>query len=228
MDKYLTPSELSTLLKTVQRVNSPTAKRDYHIIAALSLCGCRIGEFAGITVLQAVNALKSKYLFLPREHRKGRRAHIKADGTQVPDKRKDHEVYVTTALAEHLKALLDMTDARVMDAPLVPGRYGEPMTVRAYQLRVQYWADEADLGLKVSPHWFRHTRAMNIMRSSGAQNPLLVVQKVLGHSNINNTAIYAHATREDMEQALQNVDATHNKRRGRLSALRKQHDKETA
>ena len=228
MDRYLNPAELERLLNTVRKVNDPLAQRDYHIIGALANCGARIHEFSMITVGQAVNAIKTSHLFFPREHRKGRRARVNSGGVVMSvDRRKDHEVYVNRALKGHLQALLDRCDGRCdFNAPLIAGRFGQTLTVRAYQLRIQMWADVAGLGLKVTPHWFRHTLAMNIMRESTAREPLVVVQRVLGHSNINSSAIYAHATREEVEHVLDAVaDVGQGKRRMSLGRLRKQHER---
>ncbi|EEG08207.1 tyrosine-type recombinase/integrase [Pseudogulbenkiania ferrooxidans] len=206
MERYLTPTELQQLLNAARRVNDPLAQRDYHVMAALSLSGCRIGEFSLITLGDAWDALKTGYLFIPRENRKGGK--------------RDHKVFVTRPLRLHLVALLNMNDSQLASEPLVPGRFGQPLTVRNYQQRVAHWAKEAGLSIKVTPHFFRHTRAMNIMRSSEAHDPRGIVQNALGHNSIASTGIYTQPSHEDIENTLEAIDG-HGGRRTTMGALRK-------
>lgn len=198
MERYLTPTELQQLLQTAHRVNDPLAQRDYHIMATLALSGMRIGEFSLVTLGDTLQALKTSYLFIPREHRKGGK--------------RDHKVFVTHALRLHLFALASTCGSQDPASPLVPGRFGAPMTVRSYQQRISYWVALAGLPLNVTPHWFRHTRAMNIMRSSEAADPRGVAMAALGHADIRSTGVYTGPAREDVEQALTTVDATKGQR----------------
>lgn len=198
MERYLTPTELHQLLEAARRVNDPLAQRDYHIMATLALSGMRIGEFSQVTLGDVWQALKTSYLFIPREHRKGGK--------------RDHKVFVTDALRRHLFALASTNGNPDTTSPLVPGRFGGPMTVRSYQQRISHWASYAGLPLNVTPHWFRHTRAMNIMRTSEAQDPRGVAMAALGHADIRSTGVYTGPAREDVEQALKTVDATKGQR----------------
>lgn len=215
MDHYLTPAEQSALLNAARLTNTRVAQRDYHLMCALILTGCRIGEFLQITLLQTCTALKTGYLFIPKEHRKGQHA--------------DVSVYLSVQLRAHLTALVDAHGAdEDACAPLIIGRNGEHLTVRAVQKRVKVWAQAAGIHGNVSPHWFRHTHAMNILRTSTAKNPLSVVQKALGHISIASTGIYAHATREELQadqnRAASALDAAlHGKRRVTLAQLRRAH-----
>ncbi|MTD32434.1 tyrosine-type recombinase/integrase [Paludibacterium denitrificans] len=129
MERYLTPNEQQQLLNAAYRVNDPLAQRDYHIMAALLHSGCRITEFSLITLGDTFDALKTGYLFIPRENRKGGK--------------RDHKVFVTKALRLHLVALINLNGSQLSSDPLVPGRFGQPLTVRNYQQRIRYWAKEA-------------------------------------------------------------------------------------
>lgn len=207
MERYLTPPEQQQLLNAARRVHDPLAQRDYHLMAALLASGCRVGEFTLVKIGDVLDALSTKYLFIPREHRKG--------GAR------DHKVFLTQKLRLHLVALLQLHDDAAPDAYLLPGREdGQPMTVRNIQQRVRYWAAEAGLPMKVTPHFFRHSRGMDIMRSSQAADPRAVAQAALGHANLNTTLIYTAPAREDIESALEQVDAQ-NGRRQTLASLRK-------
>lgn len=192
MERYLTVAEQQHLLRTAQRVNEPLAQRDYHIMAALLYSGCRIGEFSRLCLGDVWSALKSGYLFLPREYRKGGR--------------RDHRVLLTRPLRLHLVALLNLRGDGLAEDALVAGRFGGAMSVRSYQQRIAYWAEQAGLPMRVSPHFFRHSRAMNIMRCSEAADPRGIVQQALGHSSVATTGIYTAPSREQVAQVLEAVD----------------------
>ena len=212
--RYLTPAEQQTLLRTVSQPANLLARRDAAWINALMLSGLRIEEFSRITLGCAAAALQSKYLFVPKEHRKGRQH--------------DHSVFVTVQLRAALASLIQIRfeitgekDADV-DGALVVSRQHKtcaPMSVRSFQLRFKHWAALAGLPDDASPHWLRHTRAMNIMRQSAAQDPRGVAKAALGHRNSSSTGVYTGVVREDVEQALSTTDAPKG-RRVTLTALR--------
>ncbi|OQS32473.1 tyrosine-type recombinase/integrase [Chromobacterium haemolyticum] len=208
MKRYLKPDERQRLLNAAYRTNDPLAQRDYHLMSALYYSACRVGEFLQLTLSDAWAALKTGSLFIPAEYRKGRvyEKTNRAGKTVQVDTRQPAYVHLTQPLRMHLVALLNMNDCQQGDAPLVPGRFGEALTVRAVQLRVEHWAQEAGLGFKASPHWLRHSRAMDIFRTSTAKNPLQIVQSVLAHASLNSTAIYAGPSREEIEATLEALD----------------------
>ena len=199
MRKYLTEEEQKLLLSTVKQYRDVLARRDYACMRLLKDTGFRIGEFTLMTVNSALMALKVGYIHIPREHRKGKKSH--------------HDKYVTEPVREALIDLLDIrremgyteTDG---DVPLVMSRKHGGMTVRAYQQRVAHWAKEAGIPGNVSPHWFRHTRAMNIMRKSHSKDPRSIVQAELGHSSIQSSGIYTGISKEDLIKALEEIDGT--------------------
>ncbi len=69
------------------------------------------------------------------------------------------------------------------------GRRGEPLTPRAIQARIKYWAKKQGLPQNVYPHLLRHSFASHMLESSG---DLRAVQELLGHSDISTTQIYTH------------------------------------
>ena len=212
MDRYFTEEEQGRLLSVLKKVPAADlpARRDAAAIRALLHSGCRIGEFLRISVGDALAALRASYLFIPREHRKGRCA--------------DHQVFVTASLAEDLRelirvrALMAPGDCQTTD-PLLVSRLGCGMSVRGFELRFKHWASAAGLPADSSPHWMRHTRAMNIMRRSTSRDPRGVVQRSLGHASITSTGIYTETAREDVEAALTEVDG----QSGRVSARKLRH-----
>jgi len=198
MDRYLTEVEQGRLLDVLKRQAAlPLDRRDAAAIRALLHSGARIGEFLKVTLGDALAALQSGYLFIPRENRKGQK--------------RDHQVFVTEALKADLRELLKVRfelapDDAPATAPLVVGRSGRGLSVRAFQFRFAEWADRAGLPPKASPHWLRHTRAMNVMRRSTASDPRGVVQSALGHASIRSTGVYTATPREAVEAALTETD----------------------
>ncbi|WP_114152809.1 tyrosine-type recombinase/integrase [Chromobacterium haemolyticum] len=198
MKRYLTPAERHQLFSAAYKTNDDLAQRDYHLMSALYYSGCRISEFLAMSLADVWDALKTNYLYIPAAHRKGGK--------------KDHSVLLTKPMRMHLVALLNMNPSQNGTDPLIAGRFGEALTARAVQLRFRHWATEAGITLPVSPHWMRHTRAMDIMRSSEAKEPLLIVKSTLGHASLNSTAIYSAPSREEIEQELEALDGNGGKR----------------
>lgn len=201
--KYLTELEQSRLLLGVSKVADPLAQRDYHWIAALILTGMRVQEFSRLTVPMVQQALAGGWLVSPKEHCKGGK--------------RGNEYLVTARLRTHLEALVKLSHELgagcvVPEAgqPLVWGRdvagIAGPLSVRSYEARLKHWAVHAQLDARISPHWLRHTRGMNIMRRSRGSNPLKVAQIALGHRSLKSTGIYLDMSREEYERELQLVD----------------------
>ena len=196
LKRYLTEEEQRLLLSTPKKHSDVIARRDYAWIRLLRDTGFRITEFSLMTVLDAQTALNVGYIYIPKLHRKGKRA--------------DHSKLVTQPVRAALLDLLDirreMGYADTLDAPLVMSRKHGRMGVRAYQQRVAHWAQLAGIPGNVSPHWLRHTRAMNIMRRTTSNDPRGIVQAELGHASIASSGIYTAISREDLQKALEEVD----------------------
>lgn len=204
MKKYLTETEQRQLLAAAKRTADPLAQRDYHWMNALILTGMRIQEWSLLTAAQVRRALQDGWLVSLKQACKG--------------KRHANDYLVTHPLRQHLQALLDLSDelAQHLEVeegamqPLVWGRdvagRAGAMSVRSYQARMKVWAEAAGLDRRVSPHWLRHTRGMNIMRRSRGKDALRVAKLALNHSSIRSTGIYTAMCREEYEQAIRMVD----------------------
>lgn len=194
MHRYLTESQQSLLLVTLKLLASTQARRDRAWINLLRNTGLRIGEFSRLSVKQARMALETGWLFIPREHRKG--------------KKQDHSLPVTAPAREDLQALIEiqreMGGNGADEEPLIYSRKGQRMSIRAYQERFSYWCRRC--GFTASPHWMRHTRAMNIMRRSTSTDPRGIVQGALGHVSISSTGVYTRMSKEELQRRLEEVD----------------------
>lgn len=208
--RYLTEAQQAQVMATLRSRAAVLARRDCAWIALLRSTGLRIGEFARMNLSDAAFALKTGWLYIPRENRKatGGRA---AEGARPARAalRQDHQVPVTRPVREALEALVaihaEMGGPGTPDAPLVCSRKHARMSVRTYEFRMAYWCKEAGIG-HASPHWLRHTRAMNIMRRSTSANPLRLVQAALGHASIASTGIYTAVSKEELQAGLEAVD----------------------
>ena len=94
--------------------------------------------------------------------------------------------------------------------PLFVSKSGQPLTVRAVQLRVSAWARRQGLAQHVHPHMFRHSFATHLLESSG---DLRGVQELLGHADISTTQVYTHL---DFQRLAAVYDAAHPRARRRL------------
>ena len=89
------------------------------------------------------------------------------------------------------------------DAPVFPGRAGQPISPRAVQLRLRLLAQRQGLFKRVHPHLLRHSFASHVLESSG---DLRGVQELLGHADIATTQIYTHL---DFQHLAKVYDAAH-------------------
>ncbi|RDI25192.1 phage integrase family protein [Pseudacidovorax intermedius] len=200
--RYLDEAQQRRLLEGPKRSTDPLAQRDYHWLAALMLTGMRITEFSRLSVSLVRRALDAGWLVSPKEHCKG--------------KRKANDYKITLPLRQHLQALLKLSDAHPQagepDQPLVWGRdisgRAGPLSVRSYEDRIKHWAQVAGLDPRISPHWLRHTRAMNVMRRGRGkeENRLKVAQIALNHASLKSTGVYLGLSREEYEAEIQAID----------------------
>jgi integrase/recombinase XerC len=73
--------------------------------------------------------------------------------------------------------------------PVFGNGRGGPLTPRAIQKRVKFWANHQGLWQRIHPHLLRHSFASHVLESSG---DLRGVQEMLGHQNIATTQVYTH------------------------------------
>jgi site-specific recombinase XerC len=219
-NRYLTEAEQQQLLRHMHlRRADALARRDGALMRLFLHSGMRLAETLAMTVGDAMEALRTGWVFIPKEHRKGKRA--------------DHQVRVTEPLRE---ALRDLLGARAEISgcekghesdPLVIGRNGAVMCARAVQKRFAMWASECGLPEGFSPHWMRHTRAKNIMRRSTSTDPRGIVQAALGHASISSSGIYTEVSKEELQTALEEVDGLGD-RRAVKRGLRKAYERRVA
>ncbi len=171
------------------------AKRDLNWMRLVRYTGIRIGALAGLNVADARSALAGGYLVL------GDAISKRGQGSQVFLTRK-----ARAALLQLLRVRRALGHAESADAPLLVSRNHNRISVRSLQARMRFWCDVAGLQTKASPHWWRHTLAKRLMKNSTAEDPRGIVQAALGHRSITSTAVYTLPDREDVEQAMEEVN----------------------
>ncbi len=76
-----------------------------------------------------------------------------------------------------------------------------PLTALAVNKVVEKYAKKA--GLKLSPHILRHTFAYNYLKEHPGD--IVALAQMLGHSNINTTAIYTQNRMEDLQEKVEDL-----------------------
>lgn len=103
--------------------------------------------------------------------------------------------------AERVKRYLDSrTDDNLA---LFISRQGNRLQRKSIQDAVKKAARKAGIKQNVHPHILRHTRAMHLLKK-GAK--LETIQRVLGHSDISTTQIYAHMNIDEVQDEIRNID----------------------
>ncbi|WP_238843356.1 tyrosine recombinase XerC [Thiomicrorhabdus xiamenensis] len=93
--------------------------------------------------------------------------------------------------------------AKTGEEAVFVNRFGNRLSVRSIQSRLDKRAAEAGLPTKMSPHRLRHACATHVLESSG---DLRAVQEMLGHENLSTTQIY---TKLDLQHLAKVYDQTH-------------------
>ena len=85
-------------------------------------------------------------------------------------------------------------------ALVVSSLYKQRMTPSNVQLIIRNSAKRAGIDKHVTPHVFRHSFATNFIKNNGGIKPLSLM---LGHKNLNTTAIYTHIIDNELEKQYQ-------------------------
>jgi integrase/recombinase XerD len=174
--EIFTPEHLKALLTACERESTPTlCMRDKAIVSVLIDTGIRAGELCGLT-------LDHVYLD-PRD------AYIKVLGKG----KKEREV----PLGKKASAILHKYITRVRKAPkeeqhVFLSRFTRPFTVSGLVQVVERLGIWAHIdGVRCSCHTFRHTYAVNYLKSGG---DVFKLSRLLGHEHIEiTTAVYLRA-----------------------------------
>ncbi len=175
--KGLTAQETRRFLKEVELRGK---LRDTALVELMLGAGLRVSEVAHLT-LADIHISERKGTAVIR-HSKGN---------------KTRTVPLSPKVREVLGAYLQ---ERKHDEPLFRSQRGALTAIGIHKL-VQKYGEKAKL--KLSPHTLRHAFAFNYLRSNPGD--IVGLSQILGHSNINTTAIYTQNRLEDLQEKIEQV-----------------------
>jgi site-specific recombinase XerD len=143
--------------------------RDRAVFTLMLRCGLRVEEVAKLT-LRAVDLPRSQLFIYNSKGMKDRIVYLSSDAHRI--------------LSAYLEKKASSRTEKVF--LVEKGIYkGNPLSVRGIQKRMEYYAKLADLS--ISCHQLRHTMATQLLN---ADADLVVIQDLLGHSQIRTTQRY--------------------------------------
>lgn len=131
-------------------------------------------------------------------------------------KHKERQTIITKALLARIarhhntKAYLFNFDFDENEKPALLNVFGEPWTEDAIEALIARGRDRARLS-EASAHRLRHGTAFSVLKSEHGKSMLdnlIILQKMLGHNNIDTTQIYTHIPAPVLEQIRSNYGQT--------------------
>jgi integrase/recombinase XerC len=170
---YIAPGNQRPLLEALMDDRSPRGLRNLAVVGTFLLCGLRAAELAGLhlSALDYPNTLKV----------------IQGKG------RKDRFCVVIPWLREVLNQYLELSRPALLKGRPDPGhvflsRRGRPFSQRTLWFLISRLLSPI-VGKHVHPHMLRHSFASRVMAGGGN---VVWLQKGMGHSRLDTTAIYTH------------------------------------
>jgi len=191
-DKYLAAHEVNKLKRTCHELELVARSRGNQILVRdANLIILALGT--GLRVSELSN-LKIDHLYIG----KGQSSIIVKNGKGA----KDRIVTISAKLKTRIQKYLEY---RKWNSPyLFASKRSDQMTRSAIQKVFKKIAAYAGLAPHHSIHSLRHTYATMLYKSSGYN--LRLVQKQLGHANINTTTVYSDVMSDDLEKAVEYLD----------------------
>lgn len=179
--KHFTEGEITRFMDTVQRLGN---KRDITMFKTLQYTGLRVAELQALNIEQ----VKDKQFLI-----------IIGKGN------KERTIPMPTVLRQALQEFLAWKSSTGENmryrAPLfLNHRKVRRISTRGIQYRVEYYSHKAGLERRFSPHAFRHTLGFRLGKQGVS---IRVIQKLLGHSNVNITSIYVEPDMDQLAKAME-------------------------
>lgn len=189
LPNVLSEEDVNRLLEGARTWKGPEGVRLSVLLELLYASGFRVSELVTLPTTAAMEVLKSEKPFLM----------IRGKGN------KDRLVPLTSAALKALKAYLKIRMSFLKKGKESPWLFPSP-SKEGHLTRQRFGQLLKELALKVgldphslSPHTLRHAFATHLLRH-GAD--LMIVQKLLGHSDISTTQIYTHVAQEDLAEVV--------------------------
>ncbi|WP_346233975.1 site-specific tyrosine recombinase XerD [Parafrigoribacterium mesophilum] len=184
LPKAITVEQMATLLATADG-DDVRSLRDKALLELLYATGARISEASALDVDDILSSQESSSADTVRLFGKGGKQRIVPLGS-----------YARAALDAYLVRGRPTLAARGAGTPaLFLGARGGRLSRQNAWLIVQARAGQAQLGVTISPHTFRHSFATHLL-AGGAD--VRVVQELLGHSSVATTQIYTLVTADTL------------------------------
>lgn len=187
-DKFLSSNEARRLLKTCQEkalVDTAYGRNTwvtrYMLVHLAFNTGLRVSEIADLEIGDLfLKGISDVYLIVRHGKGKGKKG-------------KKRDVYLDREIVNHIREYIDykkkVLDQSVdTDAPFFASNGGKKFTTTGLYLSFKKALKAANIPQHYSIHSARHTYATMLLAKT---NNLRFVQKQLGHSSINMTALYA-------------------------------------
>lgn len=187
---YLSAAELNLILQQ-PKTDSLHGRRDLVMLSVLYDTGARVQELCDLSV-RDVRLEKPSYVILTGKGNKMR---------QVPLMKN-----TVTLLQQYLEEMRLRTPDK-LDYPLFCNNQGKKFTRAGVAYILSKYVSAArtvnpELPQKVTPHVFRHTKAMHLLQ---ADVNIVYIRDILGHVDISTTSAYARADTKMKRAALEKV-----------------------
>jgi len=190
LPSLLSEEQVGRLLEGAKTWGGIEGIRLSSLLEILYASGFRVSELVSLPYTTAIEVLKNEKPFLM----------IRGKGN------KDRMVPLTPAALEALQNYLNVRQAFLPKGKESPWLFPSSSKV-GYLTRQRFGQLLKELALKVglnpahlSPHTIRHAFATHLLRHGAG---LMIVQKLLGHSDISTTQIYTHVAQDDLVEMVE-------------------------
>ncbi|MCC6311583.1 MAG: tyrosine-type recombinase/integrase [Trueperaceae bacterium] len=184
LPEILTFDEKKALLRAVERMRGPQARRDHALLDVFLHTGLR---------LESMVALDVEDVRLPEKRVLVRR--LKGGG--------ETQKFLPAALRRRLERYLAFRCTIDAESPaLFLSNRRRRLSARQVQRIVAGWLRAAGIEKDITPHGLRHSFATHLYQRS---RDLLAVQRALDHRHVSTTQIYAQGSDEAREAALERL-----------------------
>lgn len=187
--KYITVEAMTSLLGSIP-LDTQKGRRDFALLTIMYYTGARVNEM----ILMSPADIRISKPYIIKLHGKGGKSRL------VPINEKAIEI-LKSYMAEN-----GIDKEIKQNSPLFFNSWGENLTGQGIAYIIdKYVSNMRDtrpdlFNVKVTPHTFRHSRAMHLLQS-GVN--LIYIRDLLGHVSIQTTEIYARADERTKREAIE-------------------------
>ena len=183
-------AQLQALLGVIN-ISTPTGFRDWTIIVTLLDTGLRVTELAH---LELENVRLTQRL-------------LKVSGKGAKERMVPIGVKVQRTMWKYLQLYRPEPASPRFDNFFLTAD-GRPMSKDRLETRIKRYGERAGIvGVRCSPHTFRHTFAITYLRNGG---DVFSLQQILGHSSLDTVRVYVNLAQADVQAAHQRYSPADN------------------